>query len=346
MNNTVWMLVAPGRFEKYDFELPDELPSDYVLLHYLYCGICGGDYSSYLGRRNSYPMSLGHEFVARIIKVGRGVKSYKPGDLVVSDFNYRCGFCSYCQVELSHLCESNSKGLFSNRGFARKGIVHQNYLSKVEKPYLLDTYVYCLIEPLSCVLHAYKTSDISPTDHILIIGGGGIGMLFYFMLSECLGHESVSLRESSQKKLNTLKNCFPKISRVHNNSNYTYVIDASNSPEGLSESLEQTRPGGKICVMSHLYGLDTSFVYDAICKKELHAVFPLRNGSQKNMLEAQKLLAAHWRKEYNSLLEIFPDVDSAFASKQESFGSKQIVNLQGIPDEADAETPYKNEQCN
>ena len=61
MVNKIHMLTEPYRFEVSDTELPE--PSiGYVTINYLFCGICEGDYSRYIGRRKDYPISLGHEF--------------------------------------------------------------------------------------------------------------------------------------------------------------------------------------------------------------------------------------------------------------------------------------------
>lgn len=66
LDNIVSYLVAPHKFVNFNTLLPDEIPTDYVRVKFLFCGICGGDYSRYLGYRKEYPLSLGHEFVAQI----------------------------------------------------------------------------------------------------------------------------------------------------------------------------------------------------------------------------------------------------------------------------------------
>lgn len=108
-----------------------ELPApdkDYVTVRFIACGICGGDYSTYIGRRKNYPNSLGHEFVAEIIKKGENVSNFSIGQKVISDFNYRCGKCQYCLSGRSHLCIKNNIQLFSNRAFAQYGNIHKSYL--------------------------------------------------------------------------------------------------------------------------------------------------------------------------------------------------------------------------
>lgn len=106
LDNIVSYLVAPHKFVNFNTLLPDEVPINYVRVKFLFCGICGGDYSRYLGYRKEYPLSLGHEFVAQVLEHNcSSAMGIEIGDFVVSDFNYRCLECRYCQKGKSHLCQ-------------------------------------------------------------------------------------------------------------------------------------------------------------------------------------------------------------------------------------------------
>ena len=78
--------------------------------------------------------------------------------------------------------------------------------------------------------------------------------------------------------------------------------------------------------MSHLYGLETSFVYEQICKKELHCYFPLRNGEKNNMLLAAKYIKEFWKDEYDEMLSIYNNIDMAFREKSSNSFCKQIIH--------------------
>ena len=79
--------------------------------------------------------------------------------------------------------------------------------------------------------------------------------------------------------------------------------------------------------MSHLYGLDTSFVYEHICKKELHPVFPLRNGEKKNMNTDIDLISHYWQQSDDCMLQIYDDIQTAFDGKANSNCNKQIISF-------------------
>lgn len=85
--------------------------------------------------------------------------------------------------------------------------------------------------------------------------------------------------------------------------------------------------GGSLCVMSHLYGLDTSFIYEMICKKELQASFPLRNGDRRNIESAINYIDNYWAESDNNMLGIFNNVEDAFIHKSSTIYNKQIIKL-------------------
>lgn len=296
-----------------------------VLIEYLYCGICGGDYSVYCGNRKPYPISLGHEFVGKILSVGKNVLEFSPGQYVVSDFNYRCNKCKYCTNNQTHLCVDNNIQLFSNRGFAKYASVHHSYLVPIAPPDYLPRA--CLIEPLSCVIHACNILDIKTGMNILICGGGGIGMLFCFIFSNIVQNVNVTIAETNSKKAELLyKNFRHNQYYTSTQREYDLIIDCSNSLDGLKFSLAHTPCGGRICIMSHLYGLETSFVYEQICKKELQCYFPLRNGEKENLLLATKYINQFWKNEYDEMLNIYNNIETAFHEKSSNSFCKQIVH--------------------
>lgn len=326
--NVIAVFTGPYKIELIEKLIPP-LQDDYVFVEYLYCGICGGDYSVYCGYRKSYPISLGHEFVAKVISVGKQVSNFHPGQYVVSDFNFRCGKCVYCINDQTHLCEKNDIGCFSNRGFARTANIHSSYLVPIAPPKNLSRA--CLIEPLSCVIHACDTLDIQKGMNVLVCGGGGIGMLFCFLLRKAYEDISITLIEQNCSKETLLKKHFSvqKFNR-RTKDEYDLLIDCSNSIKGLQFLLDYARRGSKVCIMSHLYGLRTSFVYEQACKKELVCCFPLRNGQRENLLTSATVMERYWLEEFDDMLTIYDDIFTAFKEKSQNPCCKQIVKSSAL----------------
>lgn len=321
MDNITYILKAPYTFQKEETVL-HEPEEDYVMVKFLYCGVCGSDYSKYIGRRNEYPLSLGHEFIGQVISIGNNVDEIAENDFVVSDLNYRCNNCKFCNNQKSHLCSQNGIGKFSNRAFSKYANIHKSYLYKIPQFTFLPKA--CLVEPLSCVLHACENIQISSDCAILINGCGSIGMLFAFYLKKILRHENIKILEPNKQRNRNIQKYF-NLSSYEQRDTFDIIIECSNNTDGLNHALQLSECGKTICIMSHLYGMDTSFVYEIMCKKELRSIFPLRNGSPKNIYLAISYLTSFWREEYNNMLGIYDNLIDAFASKANDGYNKQIV---------------------
>lgn len=297
----------------------------YVCLKILYCGVCGSDYSFYLGRRGSYPVTLGHEFVGEIVKLGENVINLKIGDYVVSDLNFRCGECSNCHSNKSHLCYRNDEGLFSNKGFAHYMNIHNGYLYKIEQYKNIKRA--CLAEPLSCVIHACSQLNIKSSDKILIVGGGSIGTMFSFLLSRIYNVKNIILSESNLSRLQRLSSHFGVIPYSGAYNQFDLIVECSNNTLGTQTALDLSENGQRICIMSHLYGLDTSFIYEAICKKELQVIFPLRNGDRTNMTLAINYIREYWEDNDDALFCVKKNIYESFQTNATDSSNKQIVEM-------------------
>jgi len=84
--------------------------------------ICGSDLHIYGGIVPTLESGdvLGHEFMGRIVEVGRLVSNLRVGDRVVVPFTISCGSCFFCQKGLTSLCDTSNP----NAEQARKVMGH------------------------------------------------------------------------------------------------------------------------------------------------------------------------------------------------------------------------------
>ncbi|WP_286335465.1 zinc-dependent alcohol dehydrogenase [Bacteroides caecimuris] len=329
MKNRGYLLTSTGSFQLIERDLPNELPEHSVLLRIEYCGICGGDYSCYLGRRPEYPKSLGHEFVGTVLSMGGGVQAFQVGDFVISDLNYRCGKCSYCLTGNSHLCVSNNIERFSNRAFFQYMVIDETYLYRIKMPASL-LYRAALIEPLSCVIHSYGQLKTLDWKTILINGCGSIGMLFCFYLKHVFRDCDISVYDVNTHRSVALSNSFGvKCVDSLSEESFDGVYECTNSPAGMEFSLRSVKRGGAFCILSHLYGEQTSFIYETICKKELRLVCSLRNGVPANVRAAIECIEALWTASLDSLIGIyaFDNLPDVFREKEQIIFNKQVMKI-------------------
>lgn len=330
LSNIVSYLIQPHKFINIRSYLPDSIPVEYVRIKYLYCGICGGDYSRYLGYRTEYPISLGHEFVAQILDYN-GLQStdFKKGDYVVSDFNYRCNNCSYCQKGKTHLCMQNNMELFTNRAFSLYADVHYSYLTKIDLNFK-QIYRATTIEPLSCILHALDNYDLSKVKRILVYGVGNIGMLCAFYLHNCCGKDVYIYDTFEKKCILVAQTLGCNMADLHNT--YDLIIEATNNTNGLLTCIMGSEYNQSICSFSHLYGQNTDTIYTALVKKESNIYFPLRNGSKTNLSRAAQIIKTKWTTREDRLIKIYEtdDLCLAFEAKKNCIQPKQVIKFKVV----------------
>jgi threonine dehydrogenase-like Zn-dependent dehydrogenase len=119
-------------------------------------GLCGTDAEINHGLYGKAPdgdefLILGHENLGVVEQVGKKVKGWKTGDLVVSTVRRPCGVCPQCKSGENDMCSS---GQYTERGIMRRhGFMAQYY---VESPAFLNKIRRrsdspCSIEPMSVV---------------------------------------------------------------------------------------------------------------------------------------------------------------------------------------------------
>ena len=93
-----------------------------VLIKVLRTSICGTDlhiynWDNWARQTIPVPMTVGHEFVGEIVKVGTNVNDFRPGQLVSGEGHVVCGRCRNCMAGRRHLC-TNTSGVGVNRSGA------------------------------------------------------------------------------------------------------------------------------------------------------------------------------------------------------------------------------------
>lgn len=327
----VYILERNGSFSIESRTLP-KLESNWVRLNYLYCGICGSDMSAYEHRRSyTYPLSLGHEFIAKIEAVGSGISKFSPGDFVSGDFSFRCGACDNCKIGRSHMCEKRASNRFSNRAFSQRANVLAQTLSPITKK-TTDLAAYVMAEPLSCMLHAFDWAKPEPRDRVLIIGAGSLGICTAFGLTYSSDVEQFDCIDLLSTKAEHLSFSAPRCSALREVGENTYdlVFDVSGTVHGLRRACETVRPGGRLCVMSHLTGYgSTDFLVPILTPKDVSLIFSLENGEPINMQRAIALIDDNWDLAWYNLLAIKPwyGLPEAFEQRRDSIENKVVIDL-------------------
>src|SRR5262245_11356639 len=120
------------------------------------------------------PLQLfGHEFCARVVKLGSGVTRVQVGDRVAARAKLPCRICPLCLAERSHLCRKGPVIGFDLPGcFSEVAVLPEIALVKVDDR-ISDSEAACL-QSLSDSVAAVETAVIQIGDSVAILGQGSM----------------------------------------------------------------------------------------------------------------------------------------------------------------------------
>jgi len=192
-----------------------EINDHEVLIQVKACGICGTDPHIFKGHFPApTPLILGHEFVGRVVKVGRNVTSVKVGDKATADINISCGRCYFCRMGQKLFCKDIVQiGVHVNGAFAEYVKVPVDNVYKLPEEMTWEEGAY--IEPLACAIHGQERANVTMGSTVAIIGAGPMGLV-HALLAKLNGASKVIISEINQSRIQKARDL-----------GIDYVIDAS-----------------------------------------------------------------------------------------------------------------------
>jgi 2-desacetyl-2-hydroxyethyl bacteriochlorophyllide A dehydrogenase len=158
---------------------PQKPAAGEVAIDIAYCGICGTDLHIYHGNmdaRTGDNRIIGHEMSGRVSALGEGVEGFTIGEPVVVRPLAHCGECPACKAGYSHICH-NLKFLGIDRDGAMQSVWCVPAYTVHHLPKNISLRNAALIEPLAVACHDVRRAALKGGEHVLIIGGGPIGVL-------------------------------------------------------------------------------------------------------------------------------------------------------------------------
>jgi alcohol dehydrogenase/L-iditol 2-dehydrogenase len=255
--------LEPHAVELRDMPVP-EIDDDEVLLQVGGVSVCGSDIHQYHNKQSwpvCVPVVLGHEFGGTVARKGKGVRSFKEGDRVVSETAASiCGRCLYCRTGEYNLCpERKGFGYGVDGGMAQFVRVPERCLHHI--PDSLPFELAALTEPCCVAYNAVaEKSHIRPGDTVVILGPGPIGLLCAEM-ARLAGAGTLIVSGMSQDASRLESARAVGATHVINSeeANLLYflrglgdglgadlVVDATGATAALRQALDIVRPGGHI----------------------------------------------------------------------------------------------------
>lgn len=146
---------------------------------------------------------MGHEASGEIIELGDAVEGVTLGDRVALRSILSCGECDPCRRGQSNLCDNRrGLGMQFDGAYAERMIVPAALA--VQLPDAVSFDEGALVEPLAVAMHAIAITPLGPTDHVVIVGSGPIGLLTLLAVRR-RGVGSVAVTDRSAHRLTTAR---------------------------------------------------------------------------------------------------------------------------------------------
>ena len=246
-----------------DVPMPEVCVND-VLIKIKKVAICGTDLHIYNWDQWSQntiktPMTIGHEYVGEIVKMGSGVKNYKIGDRVTGEGHIACGHCRNCRRGREHICE-NSIGVGVNRdgAFAEYLSIPASNVVKVDSR-IPDDFV-AIMDPFGNATHTALSFPLLGED-VLITGAGLIGTMAT-AICKFAGARNVVVTDLSEYRLEIAKKMGATVcinptkgqnvaGTMHEMGlkGFDVGLEMSGSPVALREMIDSMYSGSKIALL-------------------------------------------------------------------------------------------------
>jgi threonine 3-dehydrogenase len=158
---------------------PEVGPND-VLIAVERMAICGTDlhideWDEWAAATVPTPLTIGHEFMGRIVELGDQVSELEIGARVTAEGHVTCGVCRNCRAGRRHLCRNTvGIGVQRNGGFAE--FVAVPAFNAYVIPDHIDDDTAAILDPLGNAVHTALAFDLVGED-VLVTGAGPIGLM-------------------------------------------------------------------------------------------------------------------------------------------------------------------------
>src|SRR5262249_37597021 len=168
-------LEQPKQFRVIDVPEPSAPAPGEAVVRVFRVGICGTDFSGYLGKMPffSYPRIPGHELGVEVVAVGDGVTNVEAGDRAAGGPDSNRQKCYSCSRGHTNCCEHHQTlGVHCDGGLRPLFTIPARKLHVSTK---LTFEQLALVETLGIGLHAINRANPKPDETVLVIGAGPIG---------------------------------------------------------------------------------------------------------------------------------------------------------------------------
>lgn len=224
--------------------------ADEVLIRLRLAGICNTDLELMQGYKQ-FSGTLGHEFVGDVLA---GPQDWL-GRRVVGEINIGCGVCDMCRRGLPAHCRTRRVLGIQDYDGAWAECFRLPVRNLHAVPDAMPDRTAVFAEPLAAACQILEAGVIRPSDRVVLLGAGKLGMLCAQVIRLIGADLAVVVRRERQAAL--LEGWgIPAVDRTELPAHRADVIvDCTGNVSGFADALDLVRPHGTIILKSTYAGL-------------------------------------------------------------------------------------------
>lgn len=288
----------PGRLVEREVDVPKRAPGE-ALLRVRRVGVCGTDIHAYGGRQPffTYPRVLGHELAAEVVAADAS-SNLEVGEKVTILPYFNCGDCIACRNGKPNCCTTlKTYGVHIDGGTQEYVSVPIEYVVKGGS---LSLDQLAIVECLSIGGHAVRRAQLNPREHVLVIGGGPIG-LGVMKFAKLAGAKVTALDINPQRLSFCQKwadvdhtvlagdNSADEILNITGGDQPTAVLDATGNAKSMMSALGYMANGGRLVYVG-LVQADITF-HDPEFHRRETTMMSSRNATREDFQTVMRALA-------------------------------------------------------
>jgi len=237
-----------------DYPIPAPRENE-ALMRVRLAGICNTDMEILRGYLGFHGV-VGHEFTGVVEKAPEPASAL-IGKRVVGEINCGCCECDFCRTGLERHCPDRTTLGILGRDGAFADYVALPVANLRPVPDSVSDVEAVFTEPLAAAFEITEQAHIRPTEEVLVLGDGKLGLLCSFVLDLTGAHVTLAGRHAT--KLNLAANrgidtvCV-SMEALSEKRRFDVVVEATGSIEGFETALKHTRPRGRIVLKSTVAG--------------------------------------------------------------------------------------------
>lgn len=238
-----------------------------VLIQVEKTSICGTDvhiynWDAWAQKTIHVPMTIGHEFVGRIVELGSNVHDFQAGDLVSAEGHVVCGRCRNCLAGRRHLCNA-PRGIGVNRDGAFAEYISVPVTNIWYCDTSIPTDVLSCFDPLGNAAHTALSFNLVGED-VLITGAGPIGCMAAG-IARRVGARHIVVTDVNPYRLGLAKKMGATLAvdargtrlkdvqaQLGMKEGFDVGLEMSGNPDALREMIANMAHGGKIALLGIL----------------------------------------------------------------------------------------------